>query len=499
MDTLQFTKPPLPDSVLEVTGETGQVIRPAFGSVVAIPIVASWGPLGFADAPPGVDDSRLLRGFVPDFSRYEAVYGSSDTAGRDAVVGAFNGMGVDVGGGAGGIFTYRMATNAAAKASTTIQNTTPANALHLDAVYPGTDGNLISYVVEDDPVTVANDRLRILFRGATVESYSYPQTDITNLATQINARSSFVRAVIPVLLSGVALGPTSQAGVALAGGNDGASLDAAAWQAALDALAFKDFGIFAPFNLTDASIKAQIFQWMRDMAANMRPVRVLDGGAAGEGLAAAITDANLFRDEHRVRLGIGTYHDDLLNKDLSTAQLAPRLAGVLAARGLRSALTRAELGGLSSVVGAGPDELVAARDAGVTVFRQISSPVAELAISQGVTTFIDQTNVAKPYKLWREPRIVGLFDYVVRRMSNYGNDNIVGDLPVVQSTRDTVRKELSKLMDFLVDEQLAQPGTTSFDVIATESDPSLDDAIPYWFKFKPTRTANYLVGKAKVS
>jgi hypothetical protein len=353
-------------------------------------------------------------------------------------------------------------------------------------------------VTEDDPITVGSDRMRILFRGATVESYTFAQTDIQSLADQINATSKYVRQTGPVV-TGTALTASAAGGVALAGGNDGSSLDANAWQAALDALTYKDFGIFAPFNLTDTTIKALIFQWMRTMAQNMRPVRVVDGGASGESVAAAITDAALLRDPHRIRFGVGTYHDDLLNKDVSTAQLAPRLAGVLAARGLRSGLTRAELGGLSIVSGVGVDQIATARDGGVTALRQISSDVAELAVAQGVTTFIDRTVAAMPFELWSEPRIIGLFDYIVRRMTRYGDDAIVGDLTVSQDTRDAVSKELSKLLDELVAQQLAIAGTTSFDVLNTDDDPTLSDAIPYWFRFRPTRTANYLLGQAKVS
>jgi hypothetical protein len=490
---LRFTKPALPGSSLEFVGERVQTVRPSFGSLVAIPVTLPWGPLG-SDAGSAGGGPTL----VEDFATFESIYGSSDSPGRDAVLGAFNGMGVDVGGGAGGVYVYRAATNAAAAATVNVPNTTPATAITLTAKYKGTDGNLIRYVTEDDPITVGSDRMRILFRGATVESYTFAQTDIQSLADQINATSKYVRQTGPVV-TGTALTASAAGGVALAGGNDGSSLDANAWQAALDALTYKDFGIFAPFNLTDTTIKALIFQWMRTMAQNMRPVRVVDGGASGESVAAAITDAALLRDPHRIRFGVGTYHDDLLNKDVSTAQLAPRLAGVLAARGLRSGLTRAELGGLSIVSGVGVDQIATARDGGVTALRQISSDVAELAVAQGVTTFIDRTVAAMPFELWSEPRIIGLFDYIVRRMTRYGDDAIVGDLTVSQDTRDAVSKELSKLLDELVAQQLAIAGTTSFDVLNTDDDPTLSDAIPYWFRFRPTRTANYLLGQAKVS
>jgi hypothetical protein len=66
------------------------------------------------------------------------------------------------------------------------------------------------------------------------------------------------------------------------------------------------------------------------------------GGAAGETIDDAIARSVALGDPHVVNFGVGTYHDDLLDKDLSTAQLAPRIAGILAAR-RDQALTGAEL------------------------------------------------------------------------------------------------------------------------------------------------------------
>jgi hypothetical protein len=490
---LQFVKPSLPGSVVTLTGSKGQVVRPGFGTVVAIPITHDSGPEGSAASAEG-GGAR----FYPTFSAFEADYGDGDTAGRDAVLGAFNGMGVEVGGGgAGGVYVYRMTTGAAAAAAAAVQNATPATALTLTAIYKGTRGNAISYVVEDDPVSSANDRLRILFRGATVETFSYPNTNVGALVAAINNRpSKYVRASLTT--DGVALAVTSQAGTALAGGDNGASFTSSQLQSALDAFEFADFGIFAPANIIDVSLKAQMVAWQRLMAAEMRPIRAVYGGTAGESVDDALTDAALIRDPHVVRLGVGTYHDDLLDKDVSTAQLAPRAAGVLAARGLRAALTRAEFGGLTALEGAATDELVAARDGGVTVLRRVSSQQADLAVSQGVTTYIDQSNPAMPYDLWSEPRIVGLFDYIIRSMTAWGDDKIIGDVPVTDNTRADVRKEVGKLLNDLVTNQLAVPGTVSADTPVSD-DPDLADAVPYTFTLKPTRTANYLIGQGSVS
>src|SRR4051812_48394217 len=96
---LQFVKPSLPGSVVTLTGSRGQIVRPGFGTVVAVPITHDWGPEGSASSALG-GGAR----FYGSFGEWEADYGDGDTAGRDAVLSAFNGMGIDVGGGgAGGV------------------------------------------------------------------------------------------------------------------------------------------------------------------------------------------------------------------------------------------------------------------------------------------------------------------------------------------------------------------------------------------------------------
>lgn len=490
-------KPDLPSTLIRWTGTVGQRIAPTSNSIVAIPIVHDWGPM-IADAPNSVTGAKGGVETYDSLAEWEGVYGTGDSPGRDAVVGAFFGIGTPDGRGAGGVITPRLGGTGLAKGTLARQNTTPATALTLTAKYNGTRANRLSFAFEVDPNVAANDRMRVMFDGVTVETYSYLRTDINALAAAINARSRWVTAVANI--SGVAL--QSSTGVAMAGGNDGATLVAGDWVAATDALSYKDFGLFAPFNLTDVPTKVQLATWVQTMADNMRPIRAVFGGAAGETLdaaAAELTANAALRNEHIIRFGGGTWHDDLLNKDLSTAQLAGRVAGVLAARGLKSALTGAKMGYLHVVGSAASDStIVGDRDLGVTALRRISATDAELGFAQGVTTFISKTTPGKPYEFFSEPRIVGLLDDFLRRMTQWGNDNVIGDLTVTEDTRNTVRKQGRKILDEYEDQGLAQVGTGFFNV-PVEDDPSLADAITFTFGFKPARTVNYLIGEGRIS
>lgn len=488
MATSAIVKPDLPSSVLKFVGERQLVVPPSLNDTMAIISSHNWGPLP-------ADQEVKPYGSL---AAWEADYGTEDGPGRTAVVGAFDGGGTADEGGAGAVVFVRAATAAAAAATITIQNATPAAALRIDAKWKGTTGNFIGYIRDVDPIDATKHRLRITYKGVAVETFSYVTTDVAGLADAINGRSRYVTATS--LLSGVAL--AASAGTSLAAGNDGAVLTAAEVTAAQAALEFQDFGALSMAGLIDTAIKVQLAVWTRSQANAMRPFRLVLGGAAGETVDAAIAEliANpALRDPQVNRLGVGTWYDDLLDLNLSTAEVAPRYAGAMLARGEFSAMTRAKFGRLTPVGGTGPtnDQLRAGRDAGITMLRRISNPATKVAVSQGVTTFIDRTAAAMPYELFSEPRLVGLFNRIVRQMVVWGDDIVVGDLPVNDDTRNLVRKELRKLLDDLEAVGLAEPGS-GFAIVDPPDDPSLADAIPYQFGFQPSRTANFLIGEARV-
>jgi hypothetical protein len=487
-----FVKPDLPSAVVRFTGDEAASIPPAFNQVVAITGISDWGPLGTQS-----EGTKLYT----SLAKFEEDYGTNMTPARIAVLGAFNGMGVTGGDGAGGVIFHRLAAASAAKASKVINQTGAGStaALTLTALYPGTRGNALSYVVEDDPVSATRDRLRILLNGAQVESFTYDATDITGLQTIINARPSRY-VVASGAVSGVAL--AASAGTPLTGGDDGASVGAAQFLTAQRSLEYKDFGIFSPAGLTDVAVKNQLAEWQRGMENNMRPIRLVLGGATAETIDQAMAELSAnpgLKDPNIVRFAVGDYHDELIDLDLNTAQLAPRIAGVLAARGEMSALTRAKLGGLTPVGAGGAtlDELKIGRDAGLTMLRQVSSPDAQLAVSQGVTTFTSKTTKGRPYMFYSEPRIVGLLHRIVRQLVQWGEEVVIGTLGATDATRNLVRAQVLKVLGELESSGLAEPGS-SFVTVDKPEDPQLRDAIPYEFGFMPTLTANYVIGNGRI-
>jgi len=487
-----LARPANPGTYVGLVGE--QTVRPpsSISQVVAIPIVHDWGPLGS-------DAEGIQR--LGTFGEFEQIFGNSSTAGRDAIMGAFVGPGVSDKAAAGEVLAYRMAKEAAAS-TLTIKNTPGAvNALKLTAYYTGKRGDRISIKTEDDPVDATKDRISILFDGVVVERYSFTEATITEAATLINASSKLVKA--ESLVSGTKLATT--ASTPLAGGANGETLTATQWTAAMEALEFEDFSIFAPFDLTTAEIITSVFTWTQAQAELQRPITTILGGSKSEELASAITAVSSIRDPHVIRLTGGAFFDEFLGKEVSTSQLAPRIAGVLAGCGEEASLTFAQVAGLKQVgtVNISADELTVAAAQGLTVFRRTQSAGASLMISKGVTTFNSQTDKTRPYELFSDPRIVRVADLFLRRMKVWGDENIIGDSRVTDTSKAAVRQQGTAEINALLDRGLIQAGVLSegsqpFFRVLEDNPPHLQDAIIFEFGWKFVRTTNYLLGSGQV-
>lgn len=484
-----LTRPDNPGTYITLVGESA--VRPPanVASSMALPIVHDWGPMGKTE---GVQEAE-------GFANFDSIFGNTATEGRNGVLGAFVGPGVPGEPGAGSIFVYRMASSSAKAANKTLNNTTPGAALALTGYYKGTRGNRISVVTDADPVNTANNRLRIRLDGAVQETYSYVKTDITTLAATINTRSKLVKAEMKI--TGVALAAATST---LTEGNDGASLSALEWEEALAALEKEDISIFSAPNLTTTEIIAMVAVWVGTQEENQTPVTAVLGGGATETLAEAITKAEAIRSPHIIRVAGGEFRDEFLDANVTTAQLAPRIAGILAGRGEESSLTFAAVAGLSQIgaVSIATDELAIAASSGLTVFRRASRADTELVIAKGVTTFVEPTNPDKPLELFSDPRIVRVGDGFLRRMKQWGDEKIVGPTRVIETTQAAVRQRgLAEISD-LQDRGLILPGTDTSDQpffrIVEDPGPSLQDAIVFEFGFKFARTTNFLIGTGKV-
>lgn len=400
------------------------------GSIVAVPFVHDWGPT----------DQAVLLG---SYAEFVATYGSNSSAGQRAVFGAFKGEGLPGAGGAGQVLAYRFSGTAGAKASRALSNGV-ATALTLSARYEGTRGNSLTVTVRN-AAAAGRDELLIRDGTTTLETWEFVETDMVAAAALINdplTGSDWVTAVAGA--TGTAL--TAVTDVALTGGNDGTTLVAADWTAVRDALETQRFGVFAPHNLTDGSILASFVSWSKTLNSRGKRFMTVVGGLAGETAATAVTRTTTIDDPNFINLGVGTYTDDELKVDLSTAELAPRVAGILAARGERQSLTFARLQGLTIKVGATEQNILDALDNGVMVISRDSHPDAPVRLEKQLTAFVTKTDTTRPHSIYSVPKFLRTMHGLESEVTEFAEINVIGRLPVNDGTREYLVGAMSEFL-----------------------------------------------------
>ena len=433
-------RPPRPGAYFNWSAVPTATVQANIGSIVLVPITHDWGP---AETP------------VPTVSLadFQAKFGPTQSAGYKAVMQAYEGEAYAGRGGAGQVIVYRMTSTAVATATKIVQNTTPATAITLSAKYPGSYGNNLGYRSQTNSANPAtNNDFQITLFGQVVESYTYAKTDMNALAAAINGSSQWVTATVQ--LSGTAL-PTPGTITPLAAGLDGATLIAQDWTDMMTACGPLRFSLFAPFDLIDPTILASIQSWAVNLNLVGRRFMTVVGGALNETAAAAVSRSATLQTvpvgvpqagaENFVNLGVGSVVDSALGT-LSSSQLAPRVAGILAARGETMSLTFARLAGVTPGVMPTDSDVLAAFNGGVVVLGQDSNPDAPVRIEKGLTTYIGG-DVTKPYLIYRNPKFIRTMHGIELEITDWATSNAIGLLEVNDATRAYVVGHAHEVID----------------------------------------------------
>lgn len=443
--------------------KTLDVVRPPapIAGVVAVPITHDWGPFEVVQR-------------VRSIQEFDALYGDSDTVGRRAVLQVFKGEAVENQGGASEAVVIRMGAAAAAKADRDINNTTPAAAITITARYEGTYGNtLTTQVVANAAAPSTHQDLIISDADGELERFTYVKTEIDNLADDINANSEWVTATSTI--DGTALTVDGSA-VALSGGNDGSTLIAGDWTAARAALDIERFGVFVPYALTDTALHAAMLAWVQDQNAGGKRFLAVFGGSTATA-AQAITDAATFDDPNVVITGGYTVTDETLIDEstgephsLTPSAFAPRIAGIIAARGERASISFARLNDVEVVDGPTDAEVLSCLAGGVVTIGQDSHSIAPVRIEKGITSYTSDTD-AVPNNIYSQIKFVRTMHGIEMDLTAFAEENVIGKLPVNNGTRETLVGRCTAIIAARADQEIVQDDFT----VGIDNDPPATD------------------------
>lgn len=442
--------PKRPGAYVNFTGERAEPTLANPAGVVAIATTHSWGP----------SSPTIVTSWADFLAQFTSGGTESLTDAYVAVKQAFTGEDYQGHGGAEQVIVCRMVPSNAAAATLTLDNTSTTSAITLTAKYEGTYGNRLKASVFQNAADSTKNDLVIYDNVNTVEleRYTHTKASIADLVADINKSSQWVTAEVD-------LGTTALAAVSLAtfaSGSDG-SVTANDYTDALTALEPYRFSLFAPANLTDDSIVASIVSWAANLNKKGKRFLTLFGGGSDDSISSAVSRSEDINeagdnDPNFLTLGVGTYVDSDLGV-LTTAQLVPRVAGILADRGERQNITFARLTGLDNNAGAPTEsQILTAIDNGVVVIARDSNPVSPLRIEKGVTTYTDQTNPDRPYSIYSSPKYLRTMHLLEMEITEWAEGNVIGRLAITRDTRDYILTQMQDRLQTREDAGIVQPG-----------------------------------------
>lgn len=489
--TWSAANPPVrPGHYLNFKSKLAPSVLPSAAGTLFLPVVGDYGPF---KTPVKVTSPGQAVG----------IFGDTWSPARIAWEQAFKGEAIPGFPGAGACIIYRFGGAAAAKATRTLSNTTPAVAMTLTPKYEGTRPNSWTVTVQTNAVNGSNKDL-LLYEGTTLlESYvNYTATDVTGLVAAINAKSGWMTAAMSI--TGVALANIASA--AFTTGNDGTTLIGSDWTAVMSAAASQDFAVYVPFDLTDTTIQAATYAWEKDLNQNKgKRFTVVVGGAANELIGPATTRSAAALDENIQTVGVGQFFDASLGAagvSLSTSQLAPRYAGALAARGIYKDTTYMRFAGLAYDTSANSipsdSDIITAIASGVLIIGADGHPLSPLRIEQGVTTFYTSTDPAKTVAVFGIPKFVMTQQQFERTMKLWAIVNVITPgLPINKDTREYVAGYAQQLLNSYIASGVLNTGA---EASISQSPPptDTDNFVNIDYSWTHTRSAQQVRGTAYV-
>lgn len=276
----------------------------------------------------------------------------------------------------------------------------------------------------------------------------------------------------------------------LTGGDDGGTLTALEWTDMLDTISNARFSLFAPFDMTDPAILASIQKWCADLNAGGKRFMVVVGGDAEDTATDAIDRSSMLSGlpdgegggENIVNVGVGTLVDQELG-ELSTSQLAPRIAGILAARGETMSLTFARMQGCSPGKMPSDSDVSLCFDGGVVVFGMDSNADSPIRVEKGLTTYTGGDD-AKPYLIYRNPKFVRTMHGIELDITDWATTAAIGALQVNDQTRALVVGYGHQVMEDRAGRGVIQDGySVGIDPVPAPSDDDEFVAVVYGIAF----------------
>lgn len=397
--------------------------------VVGIPIKADWGPCN--ELVMCEDDADIISTFGNGGTVYlarRAVKGSKQYKPYKIVI-------------------YRMVTADAEQAVATVDDS-----FKLIAKYKGTRGNNIRATITDNIQDESCVNLCIYEGSSMISKYITKRTDIESLVDAINNDKDSL--VIAVKIGDAEL--TTTASIAFSGGVSGSDVKVEDYIKALAAFETAYINTFALDGVCDESIFTMVKSWHNRVWNSGKMIQLVIGGSHLDDNDSTIGNARSKScDHYGIINGIVGGIDSSRNM-YSSAEMAPQIAGAIAALPLNKAITYKELEDIVDVTVVLSDtEIREATTSGSFVLFKDTDPESfetVIKVERGINTFTSFTEEAgEKLRKIKAISTMAAIDYDIGR---YAIKNVLGELDNDADGRAALFSAISQYLETLANQHV---------------------------------------------
>lgn len=400
--------PVLPGLYLNFKAAGLAAIQTGARGTVVLPVKAHWGPVG--EFVTITSEKNLLDAYAADR--------------EDETATAYTVVRLALLGGASKILAYRLASAQARQAVLTLQDAadTPADALRLTALYPGSRGNAFKVTVQMNLLDSAKTDLKLYENSTLLKTFTFATVDEAVATINQDAANVWITAE-KAESGGNTLALVSSK--PFADGDSGIEgITAAEYTNAMAVFETQEFNLWA-LDVIDPAIQTSAAAWTIRMREQGKMVMAVMGGSreddtAKDAIKKAIARTAGFNHEGIVNVGTGTVLDGVT---YASAQVAAYVAGLIAGQALSESTTYA----------ASPFD---------DVTRRWTRTEQEDAVRNGVFIFFHDGRIVKPLRgmnslitlrqdqnnQFKKIRAIRVMDAINSDLQKAAEDNYIGKI-----------------------------------------------------------------------
>lgn len=400
--------------------------------VVGIPIKADWGPCNQLTICE--DDSAII-----------SVFGTGGTVylARRAAKGGKQYKPYRV-------ILYRMATAEAEQAVATVEGS-----FKLIAKYKGSRGNQFRAAITENIQDEQLVNLAIYERSSMISKYTAKKTDVNALVATINSDAESL--VTAVKTGDKELAVT--ASISFSGGNSGSGVKVEDYIRALAAFETAYLNTISMDGVCDESLLTTVKNWQSRVWNAGKMIQLIIGGTHEDDKDPAVGNARSKAcDNYGIINGIVGGIDAAGNMYCS-AEMAPQIAGAIAALPLNKAITYKELEDIVNVTAELSDtEIREATTAGSFVLFKDTDPETfevTVKVERGINTFTSFT--AEAGEKLRKIKAISTMAAIDYDIGRYAMKNVLGELDNDGDGRAALLSGISQYLETLADQHVISP------------------------------------------